>query len=98
MMHLTEVFKEFIRKRLESAPEERRGAEETLKVFHGVIDDDEIERLYHVIWNPQVKLRRTGKGRFPDPGAFFVRLTQTVLRSSKLHFFFHFHFKFFVVM
>lgn len=66
MMHLTQIFKEFIRKRLKSAPEE------TLEVFHGVIDDDEVERLYHVIWNPQVKLRRTGKQRFSDPLFFIV--------------------------
>lgn len=66
MMHLTEIFKEFIRKRLKSSPEE------TLEVFHGVIDDDEVERLYHVIWNPQVKLRRTGTERFSDPLFFIV--------------------------
>lgn len=97
-MHLTEIFKEFIRKRLKSS------SEETLDVFHGVIDDDEVERLYHVIWNPQVKLRRTGTERFSDPllflysvnvwwkgpyipDAFFFTLNQTVLRSFELHFF-----------
>lgn len=54
-MPLSNVFGIFIRKTITTI------AEEKFRVSQEVVDEDEIERLYQVSWNPKVKLHRLGK-------------------------------------
>lgn len=57
-MPLFSIFGDFIRNTVATA------AEETFRVPREVVDEDEIQRLYQVSWNPKVKLQRLGKLRF----------------------------------
>ncbi|XP_075893004.1 uncharacterized protein LOC142895675 [Nelusetta ayraudi] len=52
MMPWSKVFGNFIRNTVATA------ADGTFGVFQGVVDEDEIGRLYQVSWNPKVKLHK----------------------------------------
>lgn len=55
-MPLPNGFGNFVRNTVATA-----AAEEALGVFQKVVDEDELQRLYQVSWNPKVKLHRLGE-------------------------------------
>lgn len=57
-MPLSNIFGNFIRNSVATA------AYETFGVFQEALEEDYVEHLYQVSWNPKVKLRRLGKSRF----------------------------------
>lgn len=70
-MSLSRVFVNFIRRTIAAA------TEDAFVVSRDLGDEEEIERLYQVSWNPTVKLQRLGKWRV-HVGDFHV--------ISRLHF------------